>query len=83
MNPNTSVEWMRTHGLVQDELYGRFRDRMAEIGAFGEIEGAYEAWAEQQARAAEEASESDKVKSSAPAKVRKRTPRKKSGGTVA
>jgi hypothetical protein len=83
MNPNTSVEWMRTHGLVQDELYGRFRDRMAEIGAFGEIEGAHEYWAEQKVKDAEAAAAaSGEAKASAARKARKRTPRKKSGGTV-
>lgn len=82
MNPNTGVEWMRGHGLVQDELYGRFLDRMAEIGAFGEIEGIREYWAERQAaeaKAAETAS-TDQPTSLAKAKPRKRSPRKKAGG---
>lgn len=51
LNPNTGVEAMRSHGQVLDELYGRFLDRMAEIGAFGEIEGIRELWAEQAAAA--------------------------------
>lgn len=49
LNPNTGVEWMRSHGLVQDGIYGRFLDRMAEVGAFGEIEGIRALWAEQAA----------------------------------
>lgn len=82
MNPNTGVEWMRGHGLVQDELYGRFLDRMAEIGAFGEIEGIREYWAERQAaeaKAAETVS-TDQPTSLAKATPRKRSPRKKAGG---
>lgn len=46
MNPNTGVEAMRSNGLVSDDLYGRFIDRMADIGAYGEIEGIRELWAE-------------------------------------
>lgn len=38
VNPNAAVEWMRSHGWVQDELYGRFIDRVSEVGAYGEIE---------------------------------------------
>lgn len=38
VNPNAAVEWMRTRGKVQDLLYGRFIDRLVEIGAYGEIE---------------------------------------------
>lgn len=38
LNPNASVEWMRSNGLVQDALYGRFTDRVADIGAYGDIE---------------------------------------------
>lgn len=51
LNPNAAVEWMRGQGLVQDGLYGRFRDRIAEIGAMGEIENLYALW-QQQAQAA-------------------------------
>ena len=43
-NPNTGVEWMRKNGMVQDGLYGRFIDRMAEVGASGEISGINEYW---------------------------------------
>jgi hypothetical protein len=36
LNPNVAVELMRKNGLVQDGLYGRFRDRVAEVGAAGD-----------------------------------------------
>lgn len=38
MNPNASMEWMRNQGLVQDGIYGRFLERVADIGAFGDLE---------------------------------------------
>ncbi|WP_198912114.1 hypothetical protein [Acetobacter conturbans] len=44
-NPNTSVEWMRNQGLVQDGLYARFIDRLMEVGGFGEIEACRDYWA--------------------------------------
>ncbi len=33
LNPNVAVELMRRKGLVQDGLYGRFIERVAEVGA--------------------------------------------------
>jgi hypothetical protein len=51
-NPSASMEWMRHNGLMQDGLYGRFIDRMTEIGAFGDISGLRAYWAEQAAAAA-------------------------------
>ncbi len=39
MNPNVGVMRLRDALLVQDELYGRFIDRVADVGAMGEIEG--------------------------------------------
>ncbi len=47
VNPNAALEWMRSCGLVQDVIYGRFLDRLAEVGAYGEIEAVREAWANQ------------------------------------
>lgn len=44
LNPNAALEWMRTQSLVQDGIYGRFIDRLMEVGAYGEIEGVREAW---------------------------------------
>jgi hypothetical protein len=56
LNPNAAVEWMRSHGKVQNELYGRFRDRVAEVGASGELDAIWEHWnAEAAAKAAAEA----------------------------
>jgi hypothetical protein len=55
INPNAAVEWMRSAGLVQDSLYGRFIDRVSEVGAYGEIEAVREFWAQQQAQAAAQA----------------------------
>lgn len=49
LNPNASMEWMRTAGLVQDGLYGRFIDRLIAVGAFGEIEAVQEIWVAQRA----------------------------------
>lgn len=51
LNPNTGVEAMRSRNMVSNDLYGRFIDRMADIGAYGEIEGIQELWAEQAATA--------------------------------
>lgn len=45
MNPNVAVERMRTHGLVQDELYARFSDRVIEVGAYRDLEDIRALWA--------------------------------------
>lgn len=37
LNPNMAVEYMRGNNLVQDELHARFIERLAEVGASGEI----------------------------------------------
>lgn len=47
LNPNAAVEMLHTHGRVQDGLYARFIDRVAEVGAMGEIEALHEYWKEQ------------------------------------
>lgn len=44
-NPNVAVEWMRGNGKVQDGLYGRFIERLPEIGAYGDIEVVRAYWA--------------------------------------
>lgn len=54
LNPNTAIETMRLNGQVQDGLYGRFFDRLAEVGAMGEIVALRE-YSVEQARLAEEA----------------------------
>jgi hypothetical protein len=62
LNPNIAVERMRERKLVQDSLYGRFRDRVAEVGAAGDWPAHRQAMAEA-AKIAEEA-----AKGKAPAK---------------
>lgn len=47
LNPNVAVEFMRTNGQVQDGLYGRFLDRLIEVGGYGEIEAIRTLWQEQ------------------------------------
>lgn len=42
INPNAAMERLRSIAPVQDELYSRFIDRAAEIGAYGEIEDTQE-----------------------------------------
>jgi hypothetical protein len=37
LNPNAAVDWMRRNKLVPDELYGRFRDRLIEVGGMAEL----------------------------------------------
>lgn len=37
LNPNVGVEKLRNAGKVQDVLYGRFRDRLIDIGAQNDI----------------------------------------------
>nr|WP_224043898.1 hypothetical protein [Paraburkholderia unamae] len=49
LNPNAAMEWMRVQGLVQTELYGRFLERLADVGAYGEVEAVREIWAQQNA----------------------------------
>ena len=36
LNPNIAVEMMRRNGQVQDGLYGRFVERVADVGAAGD-----------------------------------------------
>ncbi|MHA6641818.1 hypothetical protein [Mesorhizobium sp. A623] len=55
LNPNAALEWMRSQGLAQDGIYGRFIDRLMEVGAFGEIEAVREGWAAAAAAQAAEA----------------------------
>lgn len=51
LNPNAAVERMRRMGQVQDELYGRFRDRIADIGASADLDAVNQFWADQTAAA--------------------------------
>ncbi|HUY03497.1 MAG TPA: hypothetical protein VMV33_09445 [Rhodocyclaceae bacterium] len=58
LNPNVAVEWMRSHHLVQDGIYARFTDRLADVGAYGDLEGIRKYWvAQQQAQEAAAAAE--------------------------
>jgi hypothetical protein len=52
LNPNTGLEWMRSHGKVQDGVYSRFLDRITEVGAYGELEAIRSYWATQKSLAA-------------------------------
>jgi len=36
LNPNIAVEMMRRNGQIQDSLYGRFIERVADVGAAGD-----------------------------------------------
>ncbi|HGM6730598.1 TPA: hypothetical protein ACKQBZ_001681 [Stenotrophomonas maltophilia] len=71
LNPNVAVELMRTRGQVQDGLYGRFLDRLIEVGGYGEIEAIRAFWQEQhsQQAAAEAAQPADesRVEATTPA----------------
>lgn len=46
LNPNVATEWMRLNGMVQDGLYGRFLDRLIEVGGYGELEAVRAYWKE-------------------------------------
>lgn len=48
LNPNVAMEDMRHRGLVQDGLYGRFLDRLAEVGGYGELDAIRAFWQQQQ-----------------------------------
>eukprot|EP01133_Synstelium_polycarpum_P003973 gene3973-4598_t len=53
LNPNAAMEWMRSTGLMQDGLYGRFLDRVIEVGAYAELEAVRTLWkAQREAQAA-------------------------------
>ena len=38
LNPNVAMEQMRRTGRLQDGLYARFKDRLIEVGGYGDIE---------------------------------------------
>lgn len=67
MNPNAAMEWMRTASLMQDVLYSRLIERIADVGAYGEIEAIREYWKVQkaaEAAAATAATQATAVKAS-------------------
>lgn len=51
INPNVAMVYMRRDKLIQDGLYGRFIDRLAEVGGYGEVETIEAAWALEKAAA--------------------------------
>ncbi|WP_457300187.1 hypothetical protein [Phyllobacterium sp. P5_D12] len=44
LNPNAALEWMRRSNEVSDEIYGRFLDRLAELGPLDEIDDTATVW---------------------------------------
>lgn len=44
LNPNAAIEGLWTSKLIQSGLYSRFVDRLAEIGAFRDLEAVREYW---------------------------------------
>lgn len=65
LNPNVAVEYLRQEKRVQDDLYGRFRDRLAEVGASAEMD-AYQVFCEATAKAAAEARAAEQQKTAIP-----------------
>jgi hypothetical protein len=47
LNPNAAMEHMNERGLVQTDLYGRFVDRVTDIGAVDDISDIHAFWEEQ------------------------------------
>lgn len=79
INPNAAMEWMRSQKWVQDGLYGRFIERLIDVGGFSEIEAVNESFRKtKEAAAAALASAATTVQATAqkepagPAKVRRR-----------
>lgn len=60
LNPNIAMEWMHANGLVQDGLYGRFMDRLIEVGGYGELESIRAYW-DETSRAANAASQAGDI----------------------
>lgn len=44
-NPNVMMEYMRRDGLIQDGLYARFIDRLADVGGHRDVQTIRERWA--------------------------------------
>ncbi|WPO44881.1 hypothetical protein [Pseudomonas sp. S1Bt23] len=51
LNPNVAVENMRRQNMIQDELYGRFIDRVAEIGAMTDLNSIRKHWEDEEKKA--------------------------------
>lgn len=79
INPNAAMQWLHENNLVQPGLYARFVDRLADIGALGELEKASSVWkkrakanadaAAAAKKAAEEAAATEKAISAPAGKV--------------
>lgn len=52
LNPNMGLEYMRAQKLVADGIYSRFIERLAEVGATGEIGQVHALWEAQRAAGA-------------------------------
>jgi nitroimidazol reductase NimA-like FMN-containing flavoprotein (pyridoxamine 5'-phosphate oxidase superfamily) len=76
LNPNVAVEALHRRNLVPTSLYGRFVERVADIGAFGEIEAIRTYWkAQEELAAAAQAATNAKPETAA---TKGRSPRKPS-----
>ncbi|WP_250482090.1 hypothetical protein [Caballeronia sp. NCTM5] len=67
MNPNAIMAFLRKEKKLQDEIYGRFVDRAADIGAHGEIVAAEQTLAQKAAAdaAAQQAQQAQQVEANA------------------
>lgn len=50
LNPNAAIEYLNAIGKVQIGLYSRFMERMAEVGAMGDIEALRDYWTAEEKR---------------------------------
>lgn len=66
LNPNIAVEQMRRAGQVQDGLYGRFMERLADVGAGGDWPAHEKAMKEAAEKAAEATAKAAAAKAAAP-----------------
>lgn len=57
LNPNVIMAWMHRAKLVQDGLYARFIDRLAEVGGYGEIEAIEALWRQEEEAASQGAAQ--------------------------
>jgi hypothetical protein len=74
LNPNIAVEQMRRRGLVQDAIYGRFQERLADVGAAADWATYEEAQKAADAMAAEAAAAAKGTPVKPPASAKKASP---------
>lgn len=77
LNPNVAMESMRNAGGIPDAIYGRFIERVGEVGALKDIEAIREFWAEEE-EAAEKAKKRATSKGAAKPAARRRVAAAKS-----